>query len=93
MSSPLVDLQLISLVDGTSGFIRKQQYAVCLALIIDGQVELGVIGCPNLGAQPAKLGEEIIPNGEGVLMIAVRGEGSYSVCYSCYPRHYTVATG
>jgi hypothetical protein len=53
---------------------------------VDGQVELGVIGCPNLGSSPAKLGEEIIPNGEGVLMIAVKGEGSYSVClsYSVY---------
>ncbi|TXT08984.1 hypothetical protein VHUM_02458 [Vanrija humicola] len=65
-------------VDGTSGFIRHQQFAVCLALIIDGQVELGVIGCPNLGPEPAKIGEEIIPNGKGVLMVAVRGEGSYS---------------
>ncbi|WWC70087.1 3'(2'),5'-bisphosphate nucleotidase [Kwoniella pini CBS 10737] len=65
-------------IDGTSGFIRHQQYAVCLALIIDGQVELGVIGCPNLGPEPAKIGEEIIPNGKGVLMIAVKGEGSYS---------------
>ncbi|RSH87239.1 hypothetical protein EHS25_003148 [Saitozyma podzolica] len=65
-------------VDGTSGFIRKQQYAVCLALIVDGIVELGVIGCPNLGSKPAKLGEEIMPNGEGVLMVAIRGEGSYS---------------
>lgn len=35
-------------IDGTKGFIRKGQYAVCLALIIDGKVELGVIGCPNL---------------------------------------------
>ncbi|WVN88391.1 3'(2'),5'-bisphosphate nucleotidase [Cryptococcus depauperatus CBS 7841] len=65
-------------VDGTSGFIRRQQYAVCLALIVNGQVELGVIGCPNLGPEPAKIGEEIIPNGKGVLMVAVRGEGSWS---------------
>ncbi|WVR07112.1 3'(2'),5'-bisphosphate nucleotidase [Kwoniella sp. DSM 27419] len=65
-------------IDGTSGFIRHQQYAVCLALIVDGQVELGVIGCPNLGPEPAKIGEEIVPNGKGVLMVAVRGEGSYS---------------
>ncbi|RXK37083.1 3'(2'),5'-bisphosphate nucleotidase [Tremella mesenterica] len=65
-------------VDGTSGFIRHQQYAVCLALIIDGEVELGIIGCPNLGAEPAKLGEEVIPNGQGVLMIAIKGEGSWS---------------
>ncbi|KAK4686944.1 3'(2'), 5'-bisphosphate nucleotidase, partial [Tremellales sp. Uapishka_1] len=65
-------------VDGTSGFIRHQQYAVCLALVIDGKVELGVIGCPNLGPEPAQVGEEVIPNGRGVLMVAVRGEGSYS---------------
>ena len=66
-------------VDGTSGFIRHQQYAVCLALIVNGQVELGVIGCPNLGPEPAKIGEEIMPNGAGVVMIAIKGEGSYSV--------------
>lgn len=66
-------------VDGTSGFIRKQQYAVCLALIVDGEVELGLIGCPNIGVKPAKMGEEIMPNGEGVLMLAVKGEGSWSV--------------
>ncbi|WWD17210.1 3'(2'),5'-bisphosphate nucleotidase [Kwoniella shandongensis] len=65
-------------IDGTSGFIRHQQFAVCLALIVDGVVELGVIGCPNLGPEPAKIGEEIIPNGKGVLMVAVRGEGSWS---------------
>ena len=66
-------------VDGTSGFIRHQQFAVCLALIVDGQVELGVIGCPNLGSKPAALGEEVVPNGDGVMMIAVKGEGSWSV--------------
>lgn len=71
-------------VDGTSGFIRHQQYAVCLALIVDGVVELGVIGCPNLGPEPAKIGEEIIPNGKGVLMVAVRGEGSWSVSIHFY---------
>lgn len=74
-------------VDGTSGFIRHQQYAVCLALIVDGVVELGVIGCPNLGPEPAKIGEEIIPNGKGVLMVAVRGEGSWSVSI-----HFTCST-
>ena len=66
-------------VDGTSGFIRHQQYAVCLALIVKGRVELGVIGCPNLGSEPAKIGEEVIPNGDGVVMVAIRGEGSWSV--------------
>lgn len=34
-------------VDGTLGFVRGDQYAVALALIEDGQVTLGVLGCPN----------------------------------------------
>lgn len=34
-------------VDGTLGFVRGDQYAIALALIEDGQVILGVLGCPN----------------------------------------------
>lgn len=34
-------------VDGTLGFVRGNQYAVALALIEDGQVVIGVLGCPN----------------------------------------------
>lgn len=35
-------------IDGTKGFLRGQQYAIALALIEDGEVVLGVLGCPNL---------------------------------------------
>jgi len=35
-------------IDGTKGFLRLDQYAVALALIEDGEVILGVLGCPNL---------------------------------------------
>lgn len=35
-------------IDGTKGFLRLDQYAVALGLIVDGQVKLGVLGCPNL---------------------------------------------
>lgn len=34
-------------VDGTLGFIRGDQYAVALALIDEGKVVIGVLGCPN----------------------------------------------
>ncbi|RWV87447.1 hypothetical protein GW17_00050551 [Ensete ventricosum] len=34
-------------VDGTLGFVRGDQYAIALALIVDGEVVLGVLGCPN----------------------------------------------
>ena len=35
-------------IDGTKGFLRGDQYAIALGLIVDGQVVLGVLGCPNL---------------------------------------------
>ena len=56
-------------IDGTKGFLRNDQYAVALALIEQGEVVLGVLGCPNLpgdGDQPGKL------------FWAVRGSGSSS---------------
>ena len=49
-------------IDGTKGFLRGQQYAVALGLIENGQVVLGVLGCPNLEG--------------GVVMTAVKGGGS-----------------
>ena len=35
-------------IDGTKGFLRGDQYAIALALIEQGEVVLGVLGCPNL---------------------------------------------
>ena len=49
-------------IDGTKGFLRKGQYAVALALIEDGQVVVGLLGCPNLN--------------DGELFIAIKGQGS-----------------
>lgn len=63
-------------IDGTKGFLRGDQYAVCLALIEDGIVKLGVIGCPNL---PDNFES---PNYKGGLFTAVKGQGSwYSKLY------------
>ncbi|KAH7619204.1 hypothetical protein Ndes2526B_g06157 [Nannochloris sp. 'desiccata'] len=35
-------------IDGTRGFVSMRQYAVCLGLLVDGEVLLGVLGAPNL---------------------------------------------
>ena len=54
-------------IDGTKGFLRNEQYAIALGRIEQGEVTLGVLGCPNL------------PNdgdAPGALLIAVRGEGA-----------------
>ncbi|CAG8503242.1 2564_t:CDS:2 [Acaulospora colombiana] len=59
-------------IDGTEGFIRGDQFAVCLALIIDGHVQLGVMGCPNFPV------DHKTPEGEkGCLFVAVKGQGSF----------------
>ncbi|KAI0781697.1 3(2),5-bisphosphate nucleotidase HAL2 [Irpex lacteus] len=61
-------------IDGTKGFLRGEQYAVCLALIVDARVELGVIGCPNLPVSASA------PTGErGCVFVAVRGQGAYQL--------------
>lgn len=71
-------------IDGTLGFLRGGQYAVCLALIVDGQVQVGVLGCPNLpvddtapltGGMESGQSDE---GGRGVLFSGVLGEGASS---------------
>ncbi|KAK9383183.1 uncharacterized protein V2V93DRAFT_389983 [Kockiozyma suomiensis] len=59
-------------VDGTKGFLRGGQFAVCLALIVDGKVVAGVIGCPNLPIDPAE-----VSKGSGVVFSTAKGEGAY----------------
>jgi 3'(2'), 5'-bisphosphate nucleotidase len=56
-------------VDGTLGFLRDEQYAVALALVEDGEVVLGVLGCPNLARE----------GGVGSLFIAERDEGVWEL--------------
>ncbi len=66
-------------IDGTKGFLRKDQYAIALALIIDGEVRLGVLGCPNLPQSlddPWSEAPDPIGAKRGCLFVAVRGEGT-----------------
>lgn len=56
-------------IDGTKGFLRQDQYAIALALIEDGEVKLGVLGCPALNINQTQE--------QGCIFVAVRGEGSY----------------
>ena len=71
-------------IDGTLGFLRGGQYAVCLGLMVDGEVRVGVLGCPNLpvddaaplsGSMESGQSDE---GGRGVLFSAVLGEGASS---------------
>ena len=62
-------------VDGTKGFLRNEQYAIALALVEDGEVVLGVMGCPNL-PYDGEPGDPEVGGPIGVLFVAVRGEGT-----------------
>ncbi|OIW06115.1 hypothetical protein TanjilG_29871 [Lupinus angustifolius] len=76
-------------VDGTLGFVRGDQYAVALALIEDGKVVLGVLGCPNYPVktewlnyryqyhQTTSQSSQTTPDewGKGCVLYATRGSG------------------
>lgn len=75
-------------VDGTLGFVRGDQYAVALALIEDGKVVLGVLGCPNYPVKTEWLNyqhQQTTPTqpslttpgtgGKGCVLYARRGSG------------------
>lgn len=59
-------------IDGTKGFLRGDQYAVALALVQHGRVEIGALACPNLSAA-----RDLRPDGVGTLALAVRGHGAW----------------
>lgn len=62
-------------IDGTKGFIRGQQYAVCLAYIVGSEPVVGVLGCPNLPASlEAPLDKQ---DPAGCIYIAERGAGAW----------------
>ena len=70
-------------------FLRRDQYAIALAWIVDGEVQLGVLGCPNLSHQLKSEGTDTPRHGEshrgialqedaerGCLFVAARGQGT-----------------
>jgi 3'(2'), 5'-bisphosphate nucleotidase len=61
---PPAEFWTLDPIDGTKGFLRREQYAIALAFIRNGKVELGVLGCPEL-------------NG-GMVVVASRGLGTLS---------------
>ena len=64
-------------IDGTKGFLRGDQYAVALALVENGKVQVGVLGCPKLPSPSGRrAGDEGTNNGS--IYIAARGQGAWA---------------
>jgi 3'(2'), 5'-bisphosphate nucleotidase len=76
-ASPAGRFWVLDPIDGTKGLLRGGQYAIALALIVDGLVGLGVLGCPRLSV------DGLVPNGPpdasggGGIAVAVRGRGAW----------------
>lgn len=62
-------------IDGTKGFLRGEQYAVCLGLVENGIPVLGVLGCPNLPLTPSS-------SERGSIVLAIKGQGAFQASIS-----------
>lgn len=62
-------------IDGTKGYIRNQQYCVCVSLIYKDEVVLGVIGAPNLN--PNNTNFECKKNEDGIVIYAEKNKGTF----------------
>jgi len=58
-------------IDGTKGFLRGEQYAISLALIVDGEIEIAAVACPNLSTLKNQSGNS------GVIFLAERNSGAF----------------
>lgn len=64
-------------IDGTKGFLRGEQYAISLALLIGGKIQVAVLGCPNLAPDGGQVSRD--RSSQGSLFYAVRGGGAWVV--------------
>jgi 3'(2'), 5'-bisphosphate nucleotidase len=73
-SNPEGNFWTLDPIDGTKGFLRQDQFAIALAYIVSGTVQIGILACPNLtkASKPEK-------DREGSLLYAVRGQGCWTV--------------
>ncbi len=68
-------------IDGTKGFLRGGQYAIALALVIEGDVALGLLGLPNFPLKTSSCAGR--PGADkGAIFHAMEGEGAYGLALS-----------
>ncbi|XP_051128434.1 putative PAP-specific phosphatase, mitochondrial [Andrographis paniculata] len=66
-------------IDGTRGFVRGKEalYVVGLALVVEGEIVLGVMGCPNWLYDTEIQGDENSTSSSGMIMISHIGCGTW----------------
>ncbi|XP_042487985.1 putative PAP-specific phosphatase, mitochondrial [Macadamia integrifolia] len=77
---------LLDPIDGTKGFLKGGEalYVVGLALVVEGEIVLGVMGCPNWEGEFSKqltakgCADRTILSGSGIIMVAHIGCGTWT---------------
>ena len=67
-------------IDGTKGFLRNEQYAIALALVVEAQVTVAALACPNLPVEPLNAEQQSDADASGpagLVFTAVRGQGAF----------------
>lgn len=64
-------------IDGTKTYIRGEQYAINVALLVDGQQAMGAVGCPNMSMKPAVPFLDCHVDGAGTIAFAIKGHGAF----------------
>ncbi|MGH7131738.1 MAG: inositol monophosphatase family protein [Phycisphaerales bacterium] len=64
-------------IDGTRGFLRGEQYSVCLAYIRGGRPIVGAVACPNLSAEFDRPYSH--PDPHGVICFGWQAGGAWTV--------------
>lgn len=62
-------------IDGTKGFLRGEQYAVCLALVERGAPIVAALGCPNLSPDFERSFDDADPR--GLVFLSERAGGAW----------------
>ena len=65
-------------IDGTKGFLRGEQYAVALALVVEGRVVVAALACPNLPVESGIVEMDGVNSG-GSIFYAAAGQGAFVV--------------
>ncbi|MBM3694970.1 MAG: 3'(2'),5'-bisphosphate nucleotidase [Actinobacteria bacterium] len=79
---------VIDPIDGTKGFLRREQFAVAVGLLYEGEPVAGVLACPHL---PLDLSDAASPR--GLLFWGERGLGAFAEGLEGGPARPVTASG
>lgn len=71
-------------IDGTRAFIRGEQYAINIALLIDGKQVFSAVGCPrtSISAKAPLTTRDVDPLSKGCVVFAVKDHGAYASSFT-----------